>query len=88
MITKQKTAELTAKFGKNPKDTGSIDVQVAILTERINNLSSHFDGHKHDYSSKRGLMKLIGQRKRALKYVQTHDEKHYADLIAKLGLRK
>jgi small subunit ribosomal protein S15 len=88
MITKEKTAELTKTFGKNAKDSGSVQVQVAILTERINNLSGHFQGHKHDYSSKRGLMKLIGQRKRHLSYLQQKDEKAYQDLIGKLNLRK
>jgi small subunit ribosomal protein S15 len=88
MITKEKTAELIKTFGKNPKDTGSPEVKVAIITERINNLSSHFEGHKHDYSSKRGLMKLIGQRKQYLSYLSKTDEKRYTDLIAKLGLRK
>lgn len=88
MITKEKTKELVAQFGKNAKDCGSPEVKIAIITERINNLSGHFEGHKHDYSSKRGLMKLIGQRKAYLGYLQKADEKRYQTLINKLGLRK
>ena len=60
MITAEKTQELVKKFGKSEKDTGSASVQVAVLTERIKNLTGHFGDHKHDYHSKRGLMKLIG----------------------------
>lgn len=88
MITKEKTAEIIKNFGKNAKDTGSVQVKVAILTERINNLSGHFEKNKHDYSSKRGLMQMIGQRKSYLSYLQKQDDKAYLDLISKLNLRK
>ncbi len=88
MITKEKTAEIINTFGKNAKDTGSTEVKVAIITERINNLSGHFEKNKHDYSSKRGLMKMIGERKQYLSFLSKTDEKRYAALISKLGLRK
>ena len=88
MITKEKTKEIIGTFGKNGKDCGAVEVKVAIITERINNLSGHFEGHKHDYSSKRGLMKLIGQRKAYLGHLAKTDEARYQTLIGKLGLRK
>ena len=88
MITTEKTKEVIAQFGKNPKDCGAIEVQVAIITERINNLSGHFTAHKHDNSSKRGLLKLIGRRKAHLTFLQRTDETRYLSLIGKLGLRK
>lgn len=88
MITKQRTEELVAKFGGSEKNTGKPEVQVAIMTERIANLTSHFGTHKLDNHSKRGLMKLIGRRRRLLKYIQGKDENRYLDLIKELGLRK
>ncbi|RZF21174.1 30S ribosomal protein S15 [Halobacteriovorax vibrionivorans] len=92
MITKEKTASIVAEFGKefgaSEKDSGCAAVQVAILTERINNLKEHFGSHKHDYSSNRGLLKMIGRRRRLLKYVSTENEDNYKSLIKKLGLRK
>ena len=88
MITAEKTKEIIATFGKNPKDCGAVEVKIAINTERIKNLSGHFETHKHDNSSKRGLMKLIGQRKAYLSYLQKTDDARYQALIAKLGLRK
>jgi len=88
MITKEKTAELVATFGGSEKNTGKPEVQVAIMTERIANLTSHFGSHKLDNHSKRGLMKLIGRRRRLLKYIQGQDETRYTDLIKALGLRK
>jgi small subunit ribosomal protein S15 len=88
MITVEKTAELVKKFGGSEKNTGSTEVQVAILTERITNLSAHLAGNKKDHSSMRGLMKLIGQRRSLLKYLNAKDNARYAKLIAELGLRK
>jgi len=72
----------------NPKDTGSPEVQIALITNRINYLSEHFETHKHDYHSKTGLMKLVGKRKRLLEYLKKEDQKRYSNLIKKLGLRK
>lgn len=88
MVTTQKTAELIKKFGGSEKNSGSIEVQVAILTERIKNLTPHFEKNKKDHSGMRGLMKLIGQRRSLLKYLNTKDEARYNKLIAELGLRK
>ena len=88
MITAQVTAELTAKFGTTPKDTGRSEVQVAILTYRINYLSGHFENHKLDYHSRRGLMQLIGKRRRLLRYLEETDHSRYNKLIQELGLRK
>ena len=88
MITKAKKAELVNKFGGSDKNTGKPEVQVAILTERISNLTNHFGSHKLDLHSKRGLMKLIGRRRRLLKYINTQDADRYQELIKELGLRK
>ncbi len=87
MITKTRREEIVKKFGKGPNDSGSAEVQVALLTERINTLKEHFGAHKHDYHSNRGLMKMIGQRRRLLRYVST-DKVKYQNLIQELGLRK
>lgn len=88
MITTEKTAELVKKFGGSEKNSGSTEVQVAILTERIKNLTKHFEGNKKDHSGMRGLMKMIGQRRSLLKYLSSKDEARYNKLIAELGLRK
>lgn len=88
MITKEKTAELTVKFGGSANATGKPAVQVAIMTERIANLTKHFGDHKADHHSKRGLMKLIGNRRRLLKYINGKDAEAYKNLIKELGLRK
>lgn len=92
MITPQEKAQIFkeygTEFGKGEKDTGCAAVQVALLTTRINNLKPHFEANKHDYHSNRGLMKMIGQRKRLLRYVQISSEEGYQQLIKKLGLRK
>jgi small subunit ribosomal protein S15 len=92
MITIEKTAELVksfgAKYGSGEKDTGCSAVQVAILTERINNLKGHFADNKHDYHSNRGLLKMIGRRRSLLKYVKNTNEESYKALIKDLGLRK
>ena len=88
MLTKEKKAEIIKTFGKNDKDTGSTEVQVAILTYEINELNSHFKYHIHDFQSKRGLMIKIGQRKALLAYLKDQDLKRYEELVKKLGLRK
>lgn len=75
-------------YGSGEKDTGSPAVQVALLTKRINGLRPHFGRHKHDYHSNRGLMKMIGQRKSLLRYMQRHQRDSYLKLIKELGLRK
>ena len=80
--------EIIAKFGRNPEDTGSPEVQVAVLTAEINRLTEHFKEHKHDYHSQRGLMKKVGRRKNLLAYLQKKDLDRYKKLIAELGLRK
>lgn len=88
MITQEKKLELVQKFGRKPNDTGSAEVQIAILTERINNLHGHFKDHKHDYHSKRGLLKLVGQRRSLLAYLRNNEVARYRALIEELGLRR
>lgn len=88
MITKQVAAELVKKFGGSEKNTGSVEVQVALLTERIKNLTPHFEKNKKDHSGMRGLMKLIGQRRSLLKHLSQTDEARYTKLINDLGIRK
>lgn len=87
MDKEQKTGIIT-KFAIHDGDTGSSDVQVAVLTERINQLSGHLKVHKHDQHSRRGLLKLIGSRKRLLAYVNNNDVSRYRSIITRLGLRK
>ena len=81
-------AELAKKFGKSEKDSGSIAVQVAVLTNRINELAAHFEKNTRDHSGKRGLMKMIGKRRSLLKYLGTRSETEYQKVITELGLRK
>ena len=88
MITKEKKAELVEKFGKTGVDTGSTEVQVAILTERSAELTEHLKVNIHDHHSRRGLLKMVGKRRGLLKYLQQKDINRYRDLIEKLGLRK
>ena len=87
-ITPDRKQELISEFGTTAGDTGSPDVQIAILTERIVNLTEHFKTHKKDNHSRRGLLKLVNQRRRLLDYVKANDEERYASLIQRLGLRK
>jgi len=87
-ITKERTAELVAEFGENAKDTGNSRVQVAILTERIRNLTEHLKINKKDNHTRYGLTKLVGKRKALLDYVKANDINEYRALIEKLGLRK
>ena len=88
MVSKERVAELVAKFGKNDKDTGSAEVQIAILTDEINNLTSHLKTHIHDFHSKRGLMIKIGKRKSLLTYLRNRDLESYKSVVEALGLRK
>lgn len=87
-ITAEKKAELIAEHGREKGDTGSPEVQVAILTERISNLTEHFKGHHKDNHSRRGLLMMVNKRRSLLDYLRKKDEGRYTDLIAKLGLRK
>ncbi len=87
-ITKEEKAKLIKEFAKNDKDTGSTEVQIAILTSEINNLTEHLKEHKHDYHSNRGLLKKVGQRRNLLAYLAKKDIQSYREVIKKLGLRK
>ncbi len=80
--------EIIAKYGRKENDTGSPEVQVALLTERINHLTEHLKIHKKDHHSRRGLLKMVGQRKGLLNYIKNKDIVKYRELIAELGLRK
>ena len=88
MITKEQKAEIIATYGNGEGDTGSPEVQVAILTARINDLNEHFKAHPHDHHSRRGLLKMVGQRRNMLAYLKSKDIKRYRDIVKKLGLRK
>ena len=87
-VTAEKKTELIEKYRASDTDTGSSEVQVALMTERINNLTDHMKTHKHDYHSRRGLLMLVGKRNRLLRYLQRTDRPGYLKLIASLGLRK
>ncbi|MDR1920152.1 MAG: 30S ribosomal protein S15 [Candidatus Adiutrix sp.] len=87
-ITTEKTRELIDAYRTHESDTGSPEVQVALLTERIVNLTEHFKHHHKDHTSRRGLLKLVGQRRRLLNYLKKQDIARYRDLIGRLGLRK
>jgi small subunit ribosomal protein S15 len=86
-LTGEKKKRVIEDFGKDQKDTGSASVQVALLTERINDLTAHLDVHKKDFNSQRGLRKMVGQRRRLLKYLKHCDLSAYRDLIQKLDIR-
>ena len=86
--TKELKAEVVGKFGKTTTDTGSTEVQVALLTERINHLTEHLRDHKKDHHSRRGLLKMVGKRRRLLDYLRKRDLDGYRKLIADLGLRR
>ncbi len=88
MITREKKAEAMKKLARSKNDVGSPEVQVAILTERIKEVTEHVKENKHDFMAKRGLMQMVGQRKKLLKYLEKNDFEKYKDTIAKLGLRK
>lgn len=86
-ISKKRTAELIKEFGKNEHDSGSAEVQVAILSERIRNLTEHLKSHHKDHHTRRGLMMLIGKRRGLLKYIKDRNIDEYRELIKKLGIR-
>ena len=86
-ISKERTAELMAEFGKNPQDSGSAEVQVAILSERIKNLTEHLKEHPKDHHTRRGLLMLVGKRRHLLVYIKNRDVLEYRELIKKLGIR-
>ena len=88
MITKEQKAEISAKYGIKEGDTGSPEVQIAILTARINDLNEHFKVHPNDYHSRRGLLMMVGQRRGLLQYLAKTDLEGYRSLIEKLGIRK
>ena len=87
-ITVERKAEVIKSYAQAEGDTGSPEVQVAILTERIVNLTDHFKGHAKDHHSRRGLLKMVGQRRRLLDYLKSRDSKRYDSLIERLGLRR
>ena len=87
-LTKDQKTELIGRFGSDGKDTGSTRVQVALLTQRITELTEHMKVHQHDHHSRRGLLKLVGRRRRLLTYLQKHDLEGYRALIKELGLRR
>jgi small subunit ribosomal protein S15 len=87
-LDKEKKAEIISNFQSHEKDTGTTDVQVALLTERINQLTRHMSANRHDYHTQRGLLKLVGRRRRLLAYLTREDVGRYNKLIKKLGLRK
>jgi small subunit ribosomal protein S15 len=87
-LEKTKKTELISKFHTHESDTGSPEVQVALLTERINQLTGHFEANKKDHASRRGLLKMVGRRRKLLNYLKTHNEDGYKSLIGSLGIRK
>lgn len=88
MIEKEKKLATVRQYQLHEKDSGSTEVQIALLTERINQMTEHLKVHEHDHHSRRGLLKLVGQRRRLLTYLSSNDVKRYRQLIARLGLRK
>lgn len=87
-LTKEHKQEIINEFGANDKDTGSTEVQIALLTARIMDLNEHFKMYKKDHASRRGLLKMVGQRRRLLRYLKNNDINKYRDLLVKLNLRK
>lgn len=88
MMTAQKKTDLVQTHRRHDKDSGSPEIQIALLTERINDLNMHLKGHVKDHSSRRGLLKMVGKRNALLKYLQSTDRNSYLKIIQKLGLRK
>ena len=87
-LTKEEKVEHVQKFGKHEKDTGSPEVQIALLTDRIKHLTAHMQEHKKDFHSQRGLLMLVGRRRRLLDYVRKNDVERYRAIIKELGLRR
>lgn len=88
MLTKEMKQQIITEYGASESDTGSAEVQVALLTARIRDLQKHFDDFPKDHASRRGLLKMVGSRRRLLKYIREKDVNRYRELIQKLGLRK
>ncbi len=87
-LTKDRKEELAGKYGRSGSDTGSAEVQVALLTERINELTEHLRTHTKDHHSRRGLLKMVGKRRRLLRYLEHSDLERYRSLVSELGLRR
>ena len=87
-ITKEKKTEIITSFGRDEQDTGSPEVQIALLTARINDLTDHFKAHKKDHASRRGLLMMVSKRSSLLKYLRQTDRKRYLEVINRLGIRK
>jgi small subunit ribosomal protein S15 len=87
-LTTEKKGGIVAQFRRDPKDTGSPEVQIALLSERINGLGDHFTAHKRDHSSRRGLVKLVNQRRKLLDYLKSTQPTKYQELVERLGLRR
>lgn len=87
-LTAEQKAAIVDQYGRGASDTGSPEVQVALLSARIDHLTQHFADHKHDHHSRRGLLKMVNQRRKLLDYLKSKDLKRYQDLIASLGLRR
>ena len=88
MLEKQQKFEVIKKFASHPKDTGSPEVQIALLSSQINSLADHFKSHKNDHHSRRGLLRMVSQRRKLLDYLQREDLNRYKQIIEKLGIRK
>jgi small subunit ribosomal protein S15 len=87
-LNSQQKSGIVAKYRRGPKDTGSPEVQVALLSERINGLGEHFGAHKRDHASRRGLLKMVNQRRKLLDYLKAHAPEKYQALVERLGLRR
>jgi len=88
MLEKEQKVEVIKKFASHPKDTGSPEVQIALLSSQINSLADHFKSHKKDHHSRRGLLRMVSQRRKLLDYLQREDMNRYKQVIEKLGIRK
>ena len=88
MLEKEQKVEVIKKFASHPKDTGSPEVQIALLSSQINSLADHFKSHKNDHHSRRGLLRMVSQRRKLLDYLQREDLNRYKLIIEKLGIRK
>ena len=87
-MTKESKSQIIAEYARSDGDTGSAEVQIAVLTTRIAELTEHLKTHKHDHASRRGLLKMVGRRRRLLDYLRNEDIERYRDVIARLGLRR
>lgn len=87
-LTKEQKEKVIKEFGANEQDTGSTAVQIAMISERVRELTEHLKINKHDFASKRGLLILLGRRKRYLRYLERHNEAQYKDVISRLGLKR